>query len=540
MNNASIANSRTAHRHAWHYAFLIVGLAVALRIIFFNGFFGSDDYAYLKQSYRIARGILEADDYNGALRYGYNLPAAFFIWIFGLNTFSANLWTLTCSLIEVIAIFWFADRYIGRRVAIYAGFIIATFPLHIALATRIHADSVLGLFLTLSFILLYVAEAKRQRITYFLTGLSLGMVFWVKELSSVTFFAFATYPGLVRRLEPRWLWLVAGGCTMFIGHLLLMWVIAGDPLHLIKTVSGQVQHSLARGATGEDGLGYYFRYLFTEIKHTGLVGYLTVGGFLLWIARRRHCADAEMATIGYVVWWLLGLLVVLTFFPVSIDPIRFVMKQSNYLNLFLAPMAILAAFLLANIPVRALRVGLLAITMTIGATLGAMEQAAYRTFTANSRAAVEFAHAHPHDWILGSVNNDNIAWIYATLDDDPLLPNRFGYLKANLAEVLQKTPAVGRKDNGYVVLDRQTEGWGTGALIVSPVPECWDYVTTLTPASTGMSAIVITLMQRLTSLLPTALSERGDRLLDRLSRPLPAMVFRVQATDLWCKQSDHR
>ena len=63
-----------------------------------------------------------------------------------------------------------------------------------------------------------------------------------------------------------------------------------------------------------------------------------------------------------------------------------------------------------------------------GVVLSALEQLAYRVFTSNSRAAVEFAKGHPESWIVGSANNGNIARVYSILDRDPILADRFGYL----------------------------------------------------------------------------------------------------------------
>lgn len=539
MNTDLVNSHAVLHRNHWRILSIIVAFAAILRIVFFNGFFGSDDIVYLNRSYQIAQGIWESANYNGALRYGYNIPAGFFIWLFGLNAFTANLWTLLCSLFEVAVVFWFANRYLNRRTAIYASLIVATLPLHIALATRIHADPVLACFLTLSFVLLYSAEQNRRSATYFAAGLAMGMVFWVKELAAVTFVAIATYPLLARRFDRQWSWLIAGGLAMLAGHLLLMWLVAGDPLHLITTVSGQVERGFVQSGAGEDRAGYYFWYLLAEIKHTWLVGYIALGGVVIWLIGRRGPSGGrdETAAGGYVVWWLATLLCVLSFLPVSLDPFRFVMKQSNYLNLFLAPMAILAALMLARIEASIIRVGLLSVALAGGIALGAIEQAAYKVFTANSRAAIEFARAHPNSWILGSVNNANMASIYATLESDEELSRRFGYLRNDVKKIVEETPAVGQTESGYVVLDRESGHWGTRAFMPAQAPQCWNYVQTLEPHSVGGSAIFIAFLKSLAGRTPNALSDRVKGILDDVSQPRPAMIYRADITNLWCIES---
>jgi 4-amino-4-deoxy-L-arabinose transferase-like glycosyltransferase len=265
--------------------FLLICAAI-LRVIFFNGFFGSDDAVYLGRSLEIANNVWTSANYNGSLRYGYNIPAGFFIWMFGLNVFTANLWSLLCSLIEVIAVYYFATTYIGKRAGVFAGLIAATLPLHVALATR----TVIACFLTLSFVLLASAEQHRKVSLYFLAGLAMGMVFWVKELAAVTLFAFMTYPLFARRFDVKWFWIVAGGVTMLVAHLTLMFIIAGDPLHLFKTVLGQISTNFIAAEIGEDGPFYYFRYLFGDIKHTWIIAYfaLAAASWRLWPGTKKQ------------------------------------------------------------------------------------------------------------------------------------------------------------------------------------------------------------------------------------------------------------
>ena len=127
-------------------------LATLLRFAFFNGPYGSDDLIYLGRSVQIAQGDWESANYNGALRYGFNIPAGFFIYLFGINIVSANLWPLTCSIAEIAAVYFLAFHLWGRRPALYAALILAFIPLHVASATRIHADPVVAFFLSSSFV----------------------------------------------------------------------------------------------------------------------------------------------------------------------------------------------------------------------------------------------------------------------------------------------------------------------------------------------------------------------------------------------------
>lgn len=513
----------------------VLGYAIALRLVLFNGFFGSDDVVYLARSMEIADGVWSSANYNGSLRYGYNIPAALFIYLFGLNVFTANAWTLVCSVAEVGLVYAFAARYLDRRSAVFAALILASLPLHIALGTRIHADAVLAFFVTLSFVLFFAAEQTGRRILYAATGLALGMIFWVKELAAVTLLAFLTYPLIAGRLRREWLWVVGGGLVMLAGHLALMQVIAGHPLHLLTTVSAQLHDGVGSAGYTDSG-GYYFHYLFVNIRHTWIAAFLALAAIVALIrARRTLAADAPR----YVAWWLVALLVVMSFTPVSLDPLRFAMKQSNYLNLFMAPIALLGGWFLAHLRHRALAAGLLALTLAGGLALGALAQHAYRAFTANSRAAVDFIKAHPDARVLGTTNNRNMLRVAALIDGRPDLEARFALLDQAWATTSARQPAdapAGPRDMRprYVIFDRETLDWARKSPLPSEAPACWRAVATLAPAHRDAGYWLLDSAMQGAAALPDPVRTRLVPALERYRDPRPATIYRVPAGDLHC------
>ena len=518
----------------WVTLVILLTIATIARLTFFNGSFGSDDLVYLARAVQISEGIWSSANYNGALRYGFNIPAGFFIYLFGVNLIAVNLWPLLCSLAEIATVYLFALNLWDRRAALYSGLILVCMPLHIAVSTRIHADPVVSFFLTLSFVLFFVAERRRSPLLYFLTGIAMGLVFWTKELAAVTLFAFALYPLPARRLDIRWLYILGGGLIMLFAHFILMQIITGDPLHLFKVTLGAVNRNFIQGGDSEDRIGYYFWYLFVDIKHTWLAPFLATTAIFI-IARRRLLSLHVDAGTAYVTFWLVSLLVVLSFMPVSVSPLRFVMKQSNYLTLFLAPIALLAGYLVVRFP-RRIGFMVLAVIMTGGLALGALEQQAYHVFTSNSKAAVEFAKAHPDSWIVGSTNNGNIARVYSILNRDPALEDRFGYLSKGALPKEVDASAVGRMTGGYAVLDWETMEWGSDAMKLDTPPRCWQEITRLVPTGFGFSQTLVKGMLAIIDALPESVGRRLAPPLQRLSQPQPAIVYRVDGADLWCKR----
>ena len=512
-------------------AVLLVGAAI-LRVAFVNGFGGSDDVVYLESALRVAAGNWTPATYNGALRYGFNLPAGMLFVLLGVNAWIANIWPLFCSLGEIVALYVLARLYAGQRAAIISAAILATIPLHIGVATRIHADPVVSFFLTLSFVLFYVAERRGARAVFLAAGLSMGMVFWVKELAVVTLLAFLSYPLAFRRWDRKWTFVVLGGMIMFALHLLLMQILAGDPLYVIKTVVGQVQRNYISADPTEHGAGFYLHYLFLEPKHTGLAPYIALCAGIS-VALRRNAFASQDLLQSYALWWLLALLAVLTLTPVSLSPLRLAVKQANYMTLFVAPISLLAGLWLAR-----WRWGnwVAFIVIVGGVALGAAEQRAYRIFTANSRAAVAFAAAHPNDWILGTTNNANIAGVSSLLGEHINLEDRFGALKtepagrkAQLSQLMRQQPV------GYTIFDMETLNWSNGPwLAPQQPPACWRAVQVLVPIDDDLSRVLLQGAIRLASTLSPRLGTEAGLALRAMLEPKVATVFQADARDLWC------
>jgi len=508
----------------------VLGVALVLRLLTFHGIFGSDDGVYMDRAIDVANGVWTSANYNGALRYGFNIPAGGFVWLFGPSPFVVNLWPLLCSLIEVGLVYLMGSSVAGRRAGVLAALLLATAPLHISVATRIHADSVVAMFLTLSFVLLWFGWCDRNRKLLFAAGLAAGGVFWAKELVAVTWLALLPMVWLFRRRRGDALVVVAATLLMLGLHGLLMTAIAGDPFHLVRTVLGQVQTSFIGAGLGEDAPGYYLKYLFVDVRHTGVLGLLaTAGAVALLLRRMRSEGGAPLAGLAYVLVWLVGLFAVLSVLPVSVSPVRFVMKQSNYITLFMAPMAILAGFALSLLK-RPAAVVLAAVGAVIGVLFALLQQADYRAFTANSKALAAFAVEHPRAVVLGSANNARLTPFWARLtrpgEQAAMIIDVDAYLEQDAA-TRQRMRDAGER---FAVLDPQTLDWQTSKLQPKGPLPCWRHEQTLEPTGLALGNLVA---QRLGAVIePIAILTHH---IERLARPRPANVYRVSGPDLLCR-----
>ena len=528
MNYGLLHASSFFHFLRQHQDLLII-LAVALfiRLISFNGAFGSDDLVYFERASQISRGEWTSSNYNGALRYGFNLPAAGFIFLFGPSLFVANIWPLTCSMIEIGAVYLFTLSTIGNRAAYYAAVMLACTPLHMAVATRIHADPVVSMFVTLSFVLLYFGMTQRKPLLLFTCGLAVGGIFWTKELAAVTWFSFIPVIWIFHQRGLSIALVAWGTATMMLTHGALMWVIAGDPMHLVRVVLSAMKHNFIDAKMGEDSANYYLKYLFFDLRHMGLLALMAIGS-AVYSTRIKKTSDQLFFGYVYTVYWLLGLIVVLSIFPVSLSPLRLPMKQSNYITLFLAPVAVLSGFFLSMLPRRTGQLTLIAGAL-VGIMLGFLQQADYRAFTANSKALAGFAASHPRDLIIGSTNNSSLGNLWTELNyPAKATAGLISFRDLKEHEVISYKK-VFSAERVYTVIDPQTLFWFSGPHPVTQSLPCWSSPFPLIPIELGLGNKLAQVALSLMEGIPMAAS-----ILAPLAYPKPSTIYLVPDHDLTC------
>lgn len=506
-----------------------ISAALAWRLLAFSGPLGSDDVTYFERALDVANGIWSTADYNGALRYGFNIPAGLMLKLFGAGEFQLNLWPLLCSLLEIGLVWWFCRRRFDGRVAAIAACLMALTPLHVATASRLHADAVANMFVTLSFVVFLESERRRSVPLAFAAGLAMGAVFWVKELLGVALLAFLLWPLAVRRLSLRWLWVVLGGGCMLVGHFLLMQAVAGDPLHAFKVVLSHIGRNFIATKV-EDGAFYYVYYLLLDIRHTALLGPLGLIGLYLGLRPRGLGEASQAAAVKDTAFWLFALLIVLSLFPVSFSPFRLAMKQANYLGLFIAPLAVLAAVAICRVGHR-LRLAALGLMVLLSVPLGILECQAYRVFIANGRGLVSYALANPDTFILGSANNFKIATLYAYSHDDPAFLRRFRMLRQGVP-----MPAAPAGLRTVVVRDPETIDQNPENDQLAQIPPCWRSLGAVTPEGMGLPGRVTEAAARLARGLPVVGARMGDKL-DALAHPRPATLWAPPPDDPACRNA---
>lgn len=517
----------------WYVLAAVLIVAVVLRLLFYTGFFGSDEVTYVEVAANIAAGDWHASNYIGATRYGMNLPVALFIYLFGLSEASANLWPLLCSVGEVAVVFCIARWLWSTRVATLSALLLALLPLHVHFAGRMMADPPLAFFLTLSVALLLRATFSRYWITFFAAGLAWGGVFWVKEsvglLYAPVFLILQLY---LNSIQKRLLfWLIAGMAFAVAANCALMYFVADNPLHVFAVMKKVVQ-VLAGNLTLAESPWYYLRYLFLDIRHTFLLGFLTFAGAIFYAKQFLQNKDTDRNT-QFVVVWILLLLGMFSLAVVSFSPVKLVMKQTNYMLIFVGPMTLLAGWYLASLP-RRLLLPLGVVIATGSLVLAALEQQAITVFTANSKAAYAFLRDQPDAFLVGTTNNERAINFFSMMESrSDLRKQMLTFSEMATIDLGNSLSMLASRSVGkevFALVDLQNIGWGNSKGEIrqlGDVPKCWAPMGTLTPVQQGIGRVLTTSMVTLSSVLPTLFQQRYLSIVETVTGPAQAHLFRV-------------
>lgn len=501
-------------------ALLVFGLI--LRLVFFSGFYGSDEVTYTEAARAIVNGHAAKSTYIGAIRYGINFPVAYLMKVFGISEFSANLWSLLTSMGELVLVYLAGKWMWGTKAAVGATLMLAVLPVHVHYAGRLMADAPLAFFITAAFVATWRAEKKDTVRGYLLAGFAIGAIFWIKD---AVFYLSVMVLGLCvlcsRRWTMRWGWTLLGALALVAANCVLMWVIYGDPLY-IYAISAKSLGKLA--PVSDTSPSFYLTLLLANLKHTGVLFYLALAGAVLMF-RRRTLSQVAAGAEGFVIAWVVGFIVILSLL---------MLRQVNYILIFAAPMALLAGFFLVTLTSTAKRT-IMVVVVLAGIVLSAFQQQAVQSFTANSKASVTWAENHPDAVVFGTtgaIRADLYARAVGTRSPlrMPLLP--LSSFDRVLGERLTDVDllAFSRAKRAYVVMDPQTAGWGdrtdfgwdkwrSSSCLVDAAP--------LPPGPLGFGRHVVDGLLAIISSLPNKISAPAGAKLRGLLQPQAATVFQV-------------
>lgn len=509
-------------RRLWIAATAILLLSLVERLYFYTGFYGSDEVTYLAAAVRALNGDFSPSTYIGSIRYGFQLPIAGFMFVFGQSEAVANLWTLICSMAEIALVILIGNLVVGFRAAVLGGLLLGTLPLHVHYAGRMMADPPLAFFMTATFLMFWLGQQRGTYYYFLAAGLAAGMVLWVKESTVIFLALFLTYPFVFRRWSWRWGWMILGFGLMFGANLLFFSQFADDPFYAFRIAGGTVSAYAgddSRFAGVMDSPLFYLQYLFAKPYHTWLIGYLAATGVLIWMGAKLR-GEVRATFAAYVVWWGFGMTILFSILPVSLEPLKLITKQVNYMLMFVAPLALLGGLALAKLDNRSLSLvaGLLVLP---AAVLSAMEKNVVEVFTAGSKSAVQFAKAHPGAVVLGSTGARRAASFDALTHPEGL--------RVSIEPLTEAGNAPFRGPTVYAIVDEATVGWGSKVEGVSDLPAgCWKSYEELDPSVNLALPGVFSMGMAMANTIPSPLARGLSSRIEALTKPKVAQSYIYQ------------
>jgi hypothetical protein len=505
----------------WLSVAVVLAFAGLLRAAFFSGGLGTDEIVYLSQAYHLLDGDFGKASYIGAIRYGINGFQALSIRLFGTGVTGAAGLYFACSLGNVLLTYWFAHHLWGRRAAIWAATAIAVLPIDVAVAGSLNPDPYLALFISASIVTFYFAEQENRPSLYFLAGILAGWVFWIKEEVIVFGLVFILLACANRPWRTGRLWFALGGLLCGIADLMFFWTVYGDALYQYHIARNDFGEWMATQPTAEMSSLAYFRYLFVNIYHTGILGWLALAGGVLMLRREGEPGRR------FILIWAAGLLLIFSVLPVSLSPLALIRKQANYMEIFLLPLALLAGWFLARVH-RGAAVVLGTVMIASGVLLSALEEQVVRVVTVNGHAAAEFADAHSGTPVFGPLTAQRQSALMRVLRGS--LDNSHDIRPFAELQILSTGGGLPNDIVGYVIEDPQMRLWPAARSEVPLSPalrQCLLPAGVLEQADLGLGRMVLASLRRAVSVLPDQYGAAALRATQPYWEVLPAKVYAI-------------
>ena len=381
----------------------ILIVAFTLRLIFFYGISPGDPFTYSLSALEIAQGHWNPGYfYEQTTRWGLLFPLAVSYQIFGVNDFSSTLWVMLTSL-GVVVVGYIMGAYLqGERAGLLAAGLLAIFPLEIIFASQPMADVPLSFFLLTSLYYFLRADESNiiriQRWLFLVSGIALGFAYATKFVAILITPFFLLVLLFRRRIEWNWIWLVAGFLIIFALECFIFQQVSGNGLMRLDLVlHDQASHApVTAGSFNVQNSGWlYFYWMLVDFHYVGLSFII----LLLMIIQRGFKYGQEKQNVfgkcRVPLLWSLTLLLILTFYPVSINPYIPLYKIEAYMLMYTAPLLVILAVFLSSY---SNKIQLIIVTLLIVSSLPLLYllHESYRAYGDNARAIFAFYQTH-HD-----------------------------------------------------------------------------------------------------------------------------------------------
>ena len=327
--------------------FLIVLLGLILRLIFFSGVGTSDDLAYSKYAIEINKGISPDSALTLSTRLGIVYATALSYRLFGINDFSSVLFPLMTSIGSIILIYYFGKLLFNEKTGLMASFLMAFFPLDLVYSARLLSDIPSAFFMSLGVYIFLRSEMKpknsENRMIYFLSGVSIGIGYLIRETALLISLFFIIYILYKRKIRKKYFFVVLGVIFIFAVESLIFLKLTGDPLFRINAsqkylIEASLSHNFFQRLDFPIGLlAYPYMLLTNNLIFLFYIFIFIATGYII-ISRKKE---------AYVLlFWLVPLLLYLSFGSSSLSHYIPFKATERYLTIITVPGILILAYFL--------------------------------------------------------------------------------------------------------------------------------------------------------------------------------------------------
>ena len=354
-DGARIMAPTRRHRFVWGILLAVVTAAL-LRVVFFIGYTGGDDWRYFVNAVEIGQGRATPNGSHWQARIAVTLPGA------ALYAVGAPSWAVTAgapmawSLLSVI-IAGVAGRVFAKdpRVGVTAAFLVAVFPLDILYASCMYPAMGIAATTGLAGLLYFVGIERDRTSLLFASGVLLGVAY----LHRITAL-YIVLPMLVWLLwERKWRWrylAVAAGLLLVVGIevAVFQWWF-DDPWHRFHVLTGRSMTKQAGPSVPIRPGGPFFSPIVSLLTNQEFGLFYYVAPFpVVAVVQRLRCRSQSrndrlprglifcllwfVLVLGYTLWGSTS--------PIQYRPLR---PWPRYFSHVTLPLVVLVAWWLASV-----------------------------------------------------------------------------------------------------------------------------------------------------------------------------------------------
>jgi len=324
--------------------FLIVLLALGLRVFCYTGPIGSDDNSYYLGAYEIHEGTYQPSNNYWKTRYGMLLPIALSYKVFGTNEYAAALWPMLSALGAVIVCYFLGKRVLDEKAGVLAALLLAFYPLDIHYSGLILPDVPLS-FLMAASVLAFMHASQSEKyvpIFYLISGLLLAVAYSCRSMAIILVPFLAVYVVFFERKLKRSLAFFALG---FLAPLSLecfyFWMQGLSPWHNFH-LNARAAILVNSSDECSTSLAYYPTVVFNSLQVFGPYFFLFIPAMAYSLVKR------ERGTLVFLCWAGI-ILFVLQFGFVSLIPPLPIIKVRKFLNFATVPLVLIGAWALMQL-----------------------------------------------------------------------------------------------------------------------------------------------------------------------------------------------